>query len=191
MKFHWVMVLLALACFSAPASAQEMKMGDKSWNDLQKTLEDVNLQWLCAGKYFKAKQQDCVNFRAKYWADEFFRSLPQWTNQHQGTDGCSTDRCGSCSGQIESQGHSRRGAEPAGFQAHGRARKYRARDRSDYFQDHRREWQPQSHVRGAGPADVREGEWNVETRRSSAGEPYTVVSYRRAKILRYSGRRWV
>jgi hypothetical protein len=76
MKFHWVMVLLALACFSAPASAQEMKMGDKSWNDLQKTLEDVNLQWLCAGKYFKAKQQDCVNFRAKYWADEFFEVYP-------------------------------------------------------------------------------------------------------------------
>jgi hypothetical protein len=72
MKLHWVVVLLALACFSVPASAQEMKMGDKSWNDLEKTLEDVNLQWLCAGKYYKPKAQDCVNFRAQYWADQFF-----------------------------------------------------------------------------------------------------------------------
>lgn len=43
---------------------------------MQKTLEDVNLQWLCAGKYFKPKQMDCVNFRAKYWADEFFEVYP-------------------------------------------------------------------------------------------------------------------
>src|SRR5256885_15584067 len=39
---------------------------------LEKTLADVNEQWLCAGQYYKPKAQDCVNFRAQYWADQFF-----------------------------------------------------------------------------------------------------------------------
>ena len=39
---------------------------------LEKTLADVNEQWLCAGQYYKPKAQDCVNFRASYWADQFF-----------------------------------------------------------------------------------------------------------------------
>ncbi|PYU70684.1 MAG: hypothetical protein DMG49_10910, partial [Acidobacteria bacterium] len=39
---------------------------------LERTLADVNEQWLCAGQYYKPKAQDCVNFRAQYWADQFF-----------------------------------------------------------------------------------------------------------------------
>jgi len=73
MKFVLTLSLFALLSFSAPAHAkQTMKMGDKSWTELEKVLDDVNQQWLCAGKYYKAKRQDCVDFRAKYWADEFF-----------------------------------------------------------------------------------------------------------------------
>ncbi len=73
MKFVMTLGLFALVSFSVPAHAQQtMKMGDKSWTELEKVLDDVNQQWLCAGKYYKAKRQDCVDFRAKYWSDQFF-----------------------------------------------------------------------------------------------------------------------
>ena len=73
MKYTCVLVLFLLCSFAAPTFAQEtMKMGDKNWVALEKELDDVNNQWLCAGKYYKAKMQDCVNFRAQYWSDQFF-----------------------------------------------------------------------------------------------------------------------
>jgi hypothetical protein len=73
MRYTWVLVLLVLSSFAAPTFAQEaMKMGDKNWVALEKELDDVNNQWLCAGQYYKAKMQDCVNFRAQYWSDQFF-----------------------------------------------------------------------------------------------------------------------
>ena len=73
MKFVMTLGLFALVSFSVPAHAQQtMKTGDKSWKELEKVLDDVNQQWLCAGKYYKAKRQDCVDFRAKYWSDQFF-----------------------------------------------------------------------------------------------------------------------
>jgi len=73
MRYASVLALLVLSSFPAPAfSQQTMKMGDKDWVALEKVLDDVNNQWLCAGKYYKAKRQDCVDFRAKYWADQFF-----------------------------------------------------------------------------------------------------------------------
>ena len=73
MRYASVIALLVLSSFPAPAfSQQAMKMGDKDWVALEKVLDDVNNQWLCAGKYYKAKRQDCVDFRAKYWADQFF-----------------------------------------------------------------------------------------------------------------------
>jgi hypothetical protein len=73
MRYAWVLVLFVLSNFSAPALAQQkMSMGDKNWVALEKVLDDVNNQWLCSGKYYKAKRQDCVDFRAKYWADQFF-----------------------------------------------------------------------------------------------------------------------
>ena len=73
MRFAWVLVLLVTLGCAAPAFAQDgMKMGDKNWVALEKELDDVNNQWLCAGKYYKPKMQDCVNFRAQYWSDQFF-----------------------------------------------------------------------------------------------------------------------
>lgn len=73
MRSAWVMVLLVLsASLAVPTFAQEMKMGDKNWTALEKELDDVNNQWLCAGKYYQPKAQDCVNFRAQYWSAQFF-----------------------------------------------------------------------------------------------------------------------
>jgi len=62
---------------SSLASAQEtMKKGDKAWTELEATLRDANLKWLCQGKYYKPKRQDCVDLRAKYWDDQFFEMNP-------------------------------------------------------------------------------------------------------------------
>src|SRR6266403_5541689 len=73
MRYASLLALLVLSSFRAPAfSQQTMKMGDKDWVALEKVLDDVNNQWLCSGKYYKAKRQDCVDFRAQYWADQFF-----------------------------------------------------------------------------------------------------------------------
>jgi hypothetical protein len=74
-RHAWVLVLFVLSSFSMPAGAQAQEMmskGDKNWVALEKVLDDVNNQWLCSGKYYKPKRQDCVDFRAQYWADQFF-----------------------------------------------------------------------------------------------------------------------
>src|SRR5467141_5437786 len=77
MRYASLLALLVFSSFPAPAfSQQTMKMGDKDWVALEKVLDDVNNQWLCAGKYYKDKAQDCVNFRAQYWADQFFEIYP-------------------------------------------------------------------------------------------------------------------
>jgi hypothetical protein len=59
---------------SEQVMAQEAgNRGDKS-SDLQRVLWDADQQWLCstgAGPYHK-RFQDCVDFRRKYWADQFF-----------------------------------------------------------------------------------------------------------------------
>ena len=58
MKSSWIVVVLALIGVCAPVSAQDaMKMGDKSWNELEKRLNDMNQQWLCVGKYNKPTRQ--------------------------------------------------------------------------------------------------------------------------------------
>jgi hypothetical protein len=45
--------------------------------DLEKILAAANEQWLCAGpKNYKPKAQDCVDSRAKFWADQFFEIYP-------------------------------------------------------------------------------------------------------------------
>jgi len=43
--------------------------------DLEKVLWDVNQQWLCSGPYDKPFK-DCVEFRSKYWVDQFFEVIP-------------------------------------------------------------------------------------------------------------------
>jgi hypothetical protein len=59
---------------SERAMAQEAdKSGDKN-ADLQRVLWDADQQWLCstgAGPHHKPFK-DCVEFRRKYWADQFF-----------------------------------------------------------------------------------------------------------------------
>ena len=72
MRFVLGLAAVALLSIPMPAYAQEMKRGDKDWVALEKTLEDVNNQWLCAYQYYKPKAQDCVDFRAKFWPDQFF-----------------------------------------------------------------------------------------------------------------------
>lgn len=72
MRFARGLMILSLFCSLEPARAQQMKRGDKDWMALEKTLEDVNNQWLCAYQYYKPKAQDCVDFRAKFWPDQFF-----------------------------------------------------------------------------------------------------------------------
>ena len=72
MKYTFGFITLALFAVSLPARCQGIKPGDKEWVALEKTLEDVNNQWLCAYQYYKPKAQDCVDFRAKFWPDQFF-----------------------------------------------------------------------------------------------------------------------
>jgi hypothetical protein len=79
-KFRLFIVMLLMA-ISWAASAQEPanqppKKGSKAWTELEATLRDADLQWLCQGKYFKPKRQDCVDSRGKFWADQFFEINP-------------------------------------------------------------------------------------------------------------------
>src|SRR5712675_1687506 len=72
MKWTWVLSLLLFAgcgtANNAPAAATQPSNQNA---DLEKVLEDVNQQWLCAGPYQKS-YKDCVEFRSKYWVDQFF-----------------------------------------------------------------------------------------------------------------------
>jgi hypothetical protein len=67
-------MLIATPCLT-PAQ-QPMKKGDKAWTELEATLRDANLEWLCQGKYYKPNRQDCVDSRAKFWDDQFFDMNP-------------------------------------------------------------------------------------------------------------------
>lgn len=72
-----VLAVIALMAASSPVFAQEtFKPGTKAWTDLENTLRDANLKWLCQGKYYKPMRQDCVDLRAKYWDDQFFEMNP-------------------------------------------------------------------------------------------------------------------
>src|SRR6185312_15894988 len=72
-----VLFVVALMGVASLASAQEtMKKGDKGWNELESTLREANLKWLCQGDYYKPKRQDCVDLRSKYWDDQFFEMNP-------------------------------------------------------------------------------------------------------------------
>src|SRR5882762_9312283 len=78
MRYFSVVVLLIASSLSIPLMAQEkMTMGDKNWVALEKVLDDVNNQWLCAGSYHKDKAQDCVNFRAQ------FKPRPKWLRRNR------------------------------------------------------------------------------------------------------------
>jgi hypothetical protein len=72
-----------MLCVSAMAVSL-MAMGQANKNaDLEKVLWDADQQWLCssgAGPYHK-EIKDCVEFRSKYWADQFFEIYPDGTVQ--------------------------------------------------------------------------------------------------------------
>jgi hypothetical protein len=75
MRCAWVLAVAMLAGFLWPAAAQESK-NKLVTPELEKTLSDVNQQWLCAGPYQKPKAKDCVKFRSQYWVDQFFEIYP-------------------------------------------------------------------------------------------------------------------
>jgi ketosteroid isomerase-like protein len=55
-----------LMTVSSLALAQQAKK-----QDLENILWDVDQQWLCTGPYQKS-YRDCVQFRSRYWVDQFF-----------------------------------------------------------------------------------------------------------------------
>ena len=81
MKFR-VLLLVSLMAVSSMAMAQgswkeSWPVGDKAWNDLEKHLEDVNNQWVCATpKYHRNHIQDCVDFKNQIWPPLFFEISP-------------------------------------------------------------------------------------------------------------------
>jgi hypothetical protein len=62
-------LILALFCGSAVAILGQNN--PKSAN-LEKTLWDADQQWLCISPPYSKPYKDCVAFRSKYWADQFF-----------------------------------------------------------------------------------------------------------------------
>lgn len=70
-------ILLVASFLVAPSSAfaqESMKKDSAEWTKLEKVLWDADQQWLCSsgeGPYHK-DIKDCVEFRSKYWADQFF-----------------------------------------------------------------------------------------------------------------------
>jgi hypothetical protein len=60
--------------FGQEPSKQGPTKGSKEWTELEKVLWDADLQWLCsagATPYHK-DYKECVEFRSKYWTDQFF-----------------------------------------------------------------------------------------------------------------------
>ena len=75
-KIRFLLLVALMSMPSLVSAQQTMKKGDKAWTELEATLRDANLEWLCQGKYFKPMRQDCVDARAKYWDDQFFEMNP-------------------------------------------------------------------------------------------------------------------
>jgi ketosteroid isomerase-like protein len=63
-----VRALVVVAVLALPSMAVAQGANNAS---LEKTLWDVDQQWLCDGPYQKP-YQDCVKFRSTYWVDGFF-----------------------------------------------------------------------------------------------------------------------
>jgi hypothetical protein len=71
--FVAAMAISSLA-FGQEPTKQGPKMGSNEWTELEKTLWDVDQQWLCsagATPYHK-DYKECVEFRSHFWADQFF-----------------------------------------------------------------------------------------------------------------------
>lgn len=130
-----LLIVMALMTISSLASAQEamnqpLKKGSKAWTELEATLRDADLEWLCQGKYFKPKRQDCVDSRGRFWADQFFRDQSRQRRSNQGRDvfranGRRQNLHGGCA---------RRRAGSDGIQANGSLWKCRDGGRSHFVQ---------------------------------------------------------
>src|ERR1700752_3503553 len=70
-----VRALVVLAALALPSMAAAQGANNAS---LEKTLWDVDQQWLCDGPYQKP-YQDCFKFRSPYWVDGFFELHPAGT----------------------------------------------------------------------------------------------------------------
>src|SRR5579871_4375636 len=68
-----MMAFSSMAYAQDPAKATP-KMTAKEWADLEKTLWDVDQQWLCSGGATRYHQdyKECIEFRNQFWADQFF-----------------------------------------------------------------------------------------------------------------------
>ena len=76
MKCAWMLSLfLFVSCGSANNVPPTATQQSNENADLERVLEDVNQQWLCSGPYQKP-YKDCVEFRSKYWVDQFFEVIP-------------------------------------------------------------------------------------------------------------------
>src|SRR5690348_17857723 len=72
-----IVLAASLLAFGQDASKTNATKAAGAKNaDLEKILAAANEQWLCAGPNYKAKAQDCVDSRAKFWADQFFEIYP-------------------------------------------------------------------------------------------------------------------
>ena len=73
LSFVAVMVF-SLSAFSQEPAKQGPKMGSKEWTELEKTLWDVDQQWLCSAGATPYHQdyKECIEFRSKFWSDQFF-----------------------------------------------------------------------------------------------------------------------
>jgi Domain of unknown function (DUF4440) len=73
MKSVRALFVIWIAVFSAFAAVPQLKSPE-----LEKVLWDADQQWLCSsgeGPYHK-DIKDCVEFRSRYWADQFFEIGP-------------------------------------------------------------------------------------------------------------------
>jgi hypothetical protein len=76
----FLVTILAISSFAVLHEASKRAVANQESTtsseraQLEKELWDVEQQWLCssgAGPYHK-EYKDCVQFRGKYWADQFF-----------------------------------------------------------------------------------------------------------------------
>ena len=78
---RWIRLLCLVAIMGVSGMAvgqepakQSPQMGSKEWTELEKTLWDVDQQWLCsagATPYHK-DYKECIEFRNQFWTDQFF-----------------------------------------------------------------------------------------------------------------------
>jgi hypothetical protein len=71
--FIAAIAISSLAYGQEPAR-QGLRMGSKEWTELEKTLWDVDQQWLCsagATPYHK-DYKECIEFRNQFWTNQFF-----------------------------------------------------------------------------------------------------------------------